>query len=57
MLKRSYPLETHYVTTKDGYILKVYRIPGPKNSTNINSKPCLLAHGLLVFIKIYKGFL
>lgn len=45
-----YPLETHYVNTKDGYILKVYRIPGGKNSTTVNSKPCLLAHGLLVYI-------
>src|SRR2546427_221747 len=45
---RGYPLETHYVTTKDGYILKLFRIPGKKNSTEVNSKPCLLMHGLLV---------
>jgi len=35
------------VTTKDGYILQLYRIPGGKNSTAINPKPVLLQHGFI----------
>jgi len=35
------------VTTKDGYILKVFRIPGGKGSKNVNEKPVLLQHGLV----------
>jgi len=46
VVSRGYPLETHFITTQDGYILKVFRIPGPKGSTTINQKPCLLQHGL-----------
>lgn len=40
--KRGFDIETHYVTTSDGYILTVFRIPGPKGAA-----PVLLQHGLL----------
>lgn len=46
-----YPCEEHTVTTKDGYILSVQRIPagGRSGSSSINNKgPVLLQHGLLV---------
>ncbi|TMW47663.1 hypothetical protein DOY81_007253 [Sarcophaga bullata] len=39
--KYKYPIETHYVTTRDDYILCLHRIPKPKAS------PVLLMHGLL----------
>ncbi|EGC34482.1 hypothetical protein DICPUDRAFT_7687, partial [Dictyostelium purpureum] len=45
-----YPCDHHYVTTSDGYILGLFRIPySPRNSTFQNSKrqPILLQHGLL----------
>lgn len=31
-------METHYIKTKDNYILKVYRIPHSKNYKNIKVK-------------------
>ncbi|XP_030383521.1 lipase 1-like [Scaptodrosophila lebanonensis] len=36
-----YPVETHYVTTGDGYVLCLHRIPRP------DSQPILLVHGLM----------
>ncbi|XP_065356031.1 lipase 1-like [Calliphora vicina] len=38
--KYKYPVETHFVTTKDNYILRVHRIPKP------NAPPVFLMHGL-----------
>ncbi|XP_023247843.1 lipase 3-like [Copidosoma floridanum] len=35
-------IETHSVTTEDGYILTLHRLPGPANST-----PVYIQHGLL----------
>jgi len=49
--KAGYPCETHYVTTDDGYILQMHRIPHGKNeveTSNGTEKPVLfLQHGLL----------
>ena len=49
-----YPLEEHFVTTADGYVLGLYRIPrgNIQNSRSIRSNqnlgpPVLLQHGLL----------
>lgn len=43
-----YPAETHYVTTSDGYILQLHRIPGPRHSTVRKPSPvAFLQHGLL----------
>ncbi|XP_029176125.1 uncharacterized protein LOC114944406 isoform X2 [Nylanderia fulva] len=43
MIKREgYPAETHVVTTEDGYLLVLHRIPGGNNSL-----PVLLQHGML----------
>ena len=39
---KNYPLNIHYVTTKDGYILKLYRIPGAKNEKIFEKKSILL---------------
>lgn len=50
---KNYPLEIHYATTKDGYILKLYRIPGAKNEKKkaekkeILKQPVLFVHGVL----------
>jgi len=38
---KGYPVETHNVTTEDGYILTVFRMPNP------TGLPVLLQHGLL----------
>lgn len=42
-------IERHYVTTKDGYILGLYRIAGPKNRDPDDEKPSipmLFMHGM-----------
>jgi pimeloyl-ACP methyl ester carboxylesterase len=44
--KRGYPLEKHFVTTRDGYILTVFRIPHGASS-NVTGSPVILQHGLL----------
>ncbi|XP_029167696.1 lipase 1-like [Nylanderia fulva] len=42
MIRRTgYPAEAHVITTEDGYLLTLHRIPGGKNSL-----PVLLQHGL-----------
>lgn len=51
--KFSYPLQVHYVTTQDGYILKLFRIsPKLKNLkiSNNKMKAVLLQHGLFVIL-------
>lgn len=46
--KYNYPLEIHEVTTDDGYILQIHRIPHGKANTNkANRIPVLLMHGIL----------
>lgn len=45
-----YPVEEYKVTTPDGYILSLFRIPhGVKNSTNANERkePVFIQHGLM----------
>lgn len=39
--KKGFPFEAHKITSEDGYILELHRIPGPENS-----KPILLVHGM-----------
>ncbi|KAF7286541.1 hypothetical protein GWI33_004944 [Rhynchophorus ferrugineus] len=41
-----YPVETHSVTTSDGYILKLHRIPHGKTSKNLG-RVAYLQHGIL----------
>lgn len=42
-----YAFEEHKVTTKDGYILSLWRIPSKLNAKAHNRKPIILQHGLL----------
>lgn len=44
--KRGYPIETHYATTRDGYILTLFRIPHGVRSAAVGN-PVILQHGLL----------
>lgn len=53
---QGYPLEEHFVTTVDGYVLGVYRIPCGRTQTPLSNgwecrtplgPPVLLQHGLL----------
>lgn len=50
--RKGYPLSSYHVTTEDGYILKLFRISGKKNSqnekNNKSKKVVLLQHGLFV---------
>ncbi|OMP07534.1 Alpha/beta hydrolase-1 [Corchorus olitorius] len=49
VVPQGYPCEEHMVTTEDGYILSLQRIPtGRSGGTPGNSQPVLLQHGLLV---------
>ena len=47
---RGYPVEEHFVTTKDGFILNIQRIPqGRQREASAGSKPVVfLQHGLLM---------
>lgn len=48
--KYGYPVECHEVVTKDGYILKLHRIPHGRgeNGSHAERKPVVfLQHGLL----------
>ena len=44
-----YEIETHYVTTDDGYILGMHRIPHGKNGTKngMKNKPVFMTHCLV----------
>ncbi|PSN34873.1 Lipase 3 [Blattella germanica] len=46
--KYGYPAETHTVTTEDGYVLQMHRIPHGKNQPPDESRPpVLVQHGLM----------
>ena len=47
-----YPIESHLVVSQDGYILKIFRIPGHQGESLENAKatrkpPVILQHGLI----------
>ncbi|KAL6136973.1 hypothetical protein ACLB2K_062268 [Fragaria x ananassa] len=49
VLAQGYPCEEHTVTTEDGYVLSMQRIPaGKSRETSGNKIPVLLQHGLLM---------
>lgn len=43
----NYPVETHHVTTEDGYILTLFRIQKKNTVIRLGLKPIFLQHGLL----------
>lgn len=48
----SYPVTHSFIETKDGYILDLYRIPGPRyekleDALEEKRKPVLMVHGTL----------
>jgi len=46
--KYGFPVELHDVTTEDGYILTLHRIPHGRNESKIGNKPVIfLQHGFL----------
>ncbi|XP_067629584.1 lipase 3-like [Eurosta solidaginis] len=47
--EHGYPAESHYITTSDGYILNIFRIPySPRLSNRYISKPVVfIQHGLM----------
>ncbi|KDR15393.1 lipase 3-like [Zootermopsis nevadensis] len=49
VMKNGYPVETHTVTTEDGYVLSIHRIPfSPKNDNKEEFRPAVfLQHGFL----------
>jgi len=48
VLNRGYPAETHLVTTEDGYIIEMHRIPYGKHSPPSPNKPAVFVlHGLI----------
>jgi len=44
--KHGFDLETHNVTTEDGYVLKMFRIREKKTRANKHAKVVFLQHGL-----------
>lgn len=45
--RQGYPSETHKVTTEDGYILTLHRIPHNRNNDAITRGVVFVMHGLL----------
>ncbi|XP_053598432.1 uncharacterized protein LOC103570049 [Microplitis demolitor] len=49
-----YKAEQHNVTTSDGYILQIFRIPNGKESVGVDRKPAILIeHGLMASADIW----
>lgn len=42
-----YPVESHEITTEDGYILTYHRIPHGKTSNSSGGPPVLVQHGIM----------
>ncbi|XP_049837009.1 lipase 3-like [Schistocerca gregaria] len=45
--KYGYPVEEHFVTTADGYILRMFRVPSSPKASGGSAFPILVMHGLL----------
>ncbi|XP_047122208.1 lipase 3-like [Schistocerca piceifrons] len=45
--KYGYPVEEHFVTTGDGYILRMFRVPSSPKAGGGSGFPILVMHGLL----------
>ncbi|XP_045479332.1 lipase 3-like [Harmonia axyridis] len=46
--KYGYPVEEHFTTTSDGYILRMHRIPATKPGVTPNNHVVFLMHGVLM---------
>jgi len=44
---KGFPIEEHFVTTSDGYVLTMFRIPTDGNLKRASRTPVILQHGLL----------
>lgn len=52
--ERNIDIERHYVTTEDGYILGLYRLPAKNIENNSNgTKTMLMMHGLISSSQMY----
>lgn len=52
--REGYPFESHTVTTKDGYILTLHRIPYGKNYLGPNKRqPVFILHGIALTSSIF----
>lgn len=52
--KAGYPFAEHKVTTKDGFILTLFRIPNTKHP-NPKKNPVFLQHGLISSASCFVG--
>lgn len=50
---RGFPFEPHFVTTEDGYILGLHRIPAVKRGDHTNRPVVLLWHGFLMCSEVW----
>jgi pimeloyl-ACP methyl ester carboxylesterase len=46
-ISKDYTVESHFITTDDGYILEVFHVGGKNTGTYNTGPPVLLMHGLL----------
>ena len=46
--KYGYPAESHVVSTEDGYMLTIHRVPFGRNNTNYNRPVVLVQHGIVL---------
>ena len=45
-LRAGYQVQTHFVTTRDGYILRLFRVQKPGSAMQTGKPPVLMVHGL-----------
>lgn len=48
ILQNGYQVATYYVTTQDGYLLEIFRIPSKPGDNRRNNQPILFEHGIFV---------
>ncbi|XP_044266008.1 lipase member N-like [Tribolium madens] len=48
IIQNGYEVFTYYVTTPDGYVLEIFRIPPKEDDNRKNKQPIILEHGIFV---------